>query len=415
MADKILHKRSSTPSAVPSAASLELGELALNTADGRAFMKKGDGSVVEIGANGSASFSLVTVTATSAGQASFTIPGGYTPGAVVVFLNGSSLAPAHYTATSGTAVVLASGTGVVVGSELVVLRLTAFQVADALPLDGTAADSSKLGGIAAENYWHSGNLDPSALGGGDMLSQLLFTETAVSGAIALSASAFGRMHVCSGTASDYSVTLPAASGNAGKMIALRMSPALTKLVSVTASGGDSIDGQVTRVMWAGESAVLMCTGAGWAKIAGVSKPLSCGAYPTTGVTAAASPTLTLIPLGASIFDTSGLMASLSDNRIKVLRPGVYRVSANVYYQSGSAVASSAQCIVNKNGVTGGVGSFTEWRSLPAAEPYRSIFIDDASLSSGDYIQLMARISSARAVYVNDPTWTFLKVSEVISW
>lgn len=152
MADKILHKRSGTPSAVPPAASLELGELALNTADGRAFMKKGDGSVVEIGANGSAFFSLVTVTATSAGQTSFTIQGGYTPGAVVVFLDGSSLAPAHYTATNGTSVVLASGTGVAVGSELVVLRLTAFEVANALPLGGTAADSSKLGGQLPSHY-----------------------------------------------------------------------------------------------------------------------------------------------------------------------------------------------------------------------------------------------------------------------
>jgi len=157
MADKILHKRSSTPSAVPSAASLELGELALNTADGRAFMKKSNGSVVEIGSNGSAFFSLVTVTATSVGQTSFTIPGGYTPGAIVVFLNGSSLAPAHYAATNGTTVVLGSGTGVVVGSELVVLRLTAFQVADALPLLGTAADASKLGGELPEYFLNMAN------------------------------------------------------------------------------------------------------------------------------------------------------------------------------------------------------------------------------------------------------------------
>ncbi|WP_178091733.1 hypothetical protein [Stutzerimonas degradans] len=97
-------------------------------------------------------FSLVTVAATASGQTSFTIPGGYTPGAVVVFLNGSSLAPVHYTATNGTAIVLASGAGIVAGSELVVLRLTAFEVADALPLGGTAADSSKLGGQLPSYY-----------------------------------------------------------------------------------------------------------------------------------------------------------------------------------------------------------------------------------------------------------------------
>lgn len=178
MADKILHKRSSTPSAVPSAASLELGELALNTADGRAFMKKSNGSVVEIGAAGSAFFSLVTVTATSAGQTSFTIPGGYTPGAIVVFLNGSSLAPAHYTATNGTTVALGSGTGVSIGSELVVLRLSTFEVANALPLSGTAADSSRLGGQLPEAYLSAGafGLGGSAILQAGDLNALSFTQ-----------------------------------------------------------------------------------------------------------------------------------------------------------------------------------------------------------------------------------------------
>lgn len=48
MADLILHKRSSTASAVPSAGSIALGELAINTADGRLFLKKGDGTVVDV-------------------------------------------------------------------------------------------------------------------------------------------------------------------------------------------------------------------------------------------------------------------------------------------------------------------------------------------------------------------------------
>jgi hypothetical protein len=48
MANTILHKRSSTPGATPTAAQLALGELALNTADGKVFMEKGDGSVVEV-------------------------------------------------------------------------------------------------------------------------------------------------------------------------------------------------------------------------------------------------------------------------------------------------------------------------------------------------------------------------------
>jgi hypothetical protein len=52
MANTILHKRSSTTGATPSSGSLSAGELAVNTADGKVFTKKDDGTVVEIGAGG---------------------------------------------------------------------------------------------------------------------------------------------------------------------------------------------------------------------------------------------------------------------------------------------------------------------------------------------------------------------------
>jgi hypothetical protein len=48
MANTILHKRSSTGGATPTAGQLTLGELALNTTDGKVFMKNGAGSVVEV-------------------------------------------------------------------------------------------------------------------------------------------------------------------------------------------------------------------------------------------------------------------------------------------------------------------------------------------------------------------------------
>lgn len=52
MANTLLHKRSSTAGATPSAGSLTVGELAINTADGKVFTKKDDSTVVEIGAGG---------------------------------------------------------------------------------------------------------------------------------------------------------------------------------------------------------------------------------------------------------------------------------------------------------------------------------------------------------------------------
>lgn len=50
MANTIKHKRSATASAIPSTANLQLGELAINTYDGKVFLKKNDGidAIVEL-------------------------------------------------------------------------------------------------------------------------------------------------------------------------------------------------------------------------------------------------------------------------------------------------------------------------------------------------------------------------------
>lgn len=49
MANIIRLKRSATASAIPSSGSLVAGELAVNTADGKLYLKKDDASVVQIG------------------------------------------------------------------------------------------------------------------------------------------------------------------------------------------------------------------------------------------------------------------------------------------------------------------------------------------------------------------------------
>ena len=101
-------------------------------------------------------------------------------------------------------------------------------------------------------------------------SRIYQSEISITGA---TTATIGRYHVCSGTTADYTVTLPASSGNAGRMITLRMAPALTKLVTVDASGSELIDGALSRAMWANESATLLCDGTGWTKIGGKSIPM----------------------------------------------------------------------------------------------------------------------------------------------
>lgn len=115
---------------------------------------------LNVGGPGQAFFRTEPITATAAGQTVFAVPGGYTPGAVIVSLNGATLPPADYTAADGATVTLGSGVGIVVGSVLLVYVLSAFEVPDALPLLGTAADSHLLGGKPPSHYESSGGGAP---------------------------------------------------------------------------------------------------------------------------------------------------------------------------------------------------------------------------------------------------------------
>jgi hypothetical protein len=74
MAQVIQLKRSSTAGRVPSVSDLSLGEIAINTYDGKLYTKKneaGSPSIVEIGAGSTAILNTFTFTAT-AGQTTFT-------------------------------------------------------------------------------------------------------------------------------------------------------------------------------------------------------------------------------------------------------------------------------------------------------------------------------------------------------
>ncbi len=110
---------------------------------------------------------------------------------------------------------------------------------------------------------------PAAIGA---LGLSTASEVSITAAITLDASCFGKMHVCTGTAADYPVGLPAAAGNAGKLFGIRISYACTKIVTLNANSGELIDGLASNVMLAGDTAILLCDGFGWIKISGKSRP-----------------------------------------------------------------------------------------------------------------------------------------------
>jgi len=107
---------------------------------------------LNVGTFTSGGYTRTTYTGT-AGQTSFTA--SYTPGYVEVFLNGVLLDPTDYTATSGTAIVL--GTGTIAGDTVDIVALNIGGFTGGVTVTGTPASgqiaawtgSSSLQGIAA--------------------------------------------------------------------------------------------------------------------------------------------------------------------------------------------------------------------------------------------------------------------------
>ncbi len=122
MAQTVQLKRSATENGVPTTSDLELGELAINTYDGKVYIKKsvsGSESIIQVGETSSNQFTNYQHCKFSnaggtlaAGQTSFSGSDdnsetlGYTAGSVFVAMNGVVLDPDDYTATNGTTVVL---------------------------------------------------------------------------------------------------------------------------------------------------------------------------------------------------------------------------------------------------------------------------------------------------------------------
>lgn len=172
----------------------------------------------------------------------------------------------------------------------------------------------------------------------DALAQVLHgSEVSITGA---ATATIDRMHVCNGTSSNYTVTLPAVSGNAGKLIGFRMDPGLTKLVTLDGNASETIDGSTTRIMWADEKAILYCNGSAWFKLAGVSKPLALMLQRTTvtGDQSFTSSTWTACETSEVVFGTT-LMQDATNKRIKIVRPGRY-LCVGSFYCAGTSIITA---------------------------------------------------------------------------
>lgn len=200
---------------------------------------------------------------------------------------------------------------------------------------------------------------PSSGGNGDITSTLVNTEVLVNGATTLTSASFGHMHNCvdSGTPASYTLTLPTATGNTGKMIGIRVSSSMTQYVTIaTASpasyllhtpsgaGGAFMNQVASRVAYAGETRVLMSDGTHWIRISGSPIPMVGSLRVANGGQSIPNATMTKV-----VYDrcdvapftpgtNADFFADVANNQFTILRPGWYEVSGQCFFNYSSASA-----------------------------------------------------------------------------
>ena len=251
---------------------------------------------------------------------------------------------------------------------------------------GTLADSSTGSAITftAAAVVTQGGTAGFAANTALLLDVFGLTEISVTGTVTAT---IGRMHHCTGTSADYTVTLPAASGNAGRLIGFRMGSAsgLTKLVTLDGNASETIDGSTTRVMWSGESAILLCDGSNWFKITGKTVPMACLMSRNAALSGLASGTDGRVDLDYTELDNTGLMGDTTNKRINIKRPANYQVMGVVQYYNG-ATTGRCQSRIKKNAGLTLVSSAEFWVGVAAAAP-ETPTTPVLNLVAGDYLYL----------------------------
>ncbi|MCW2077832.1 UNVERIFIED_ORG: hypothetical protein M2193_000007 [Bradyrhizobium japonicum] len=194
---------------------------------------------------------------------------------------------------------------------------------------GTAA-----GALLAANNLSDLTSAPAAirnLGGLD-----LSAVVAVTAAATLTSSAFGKLHLISGTSSSYTVTLPTPVGNTGAIIALSVDNPTnaTKLYTIASPSGN-VGRATSLVMWAYEQLVIRSDGANWVIVSAKQIPFV-GRFTRASDLTLVSATITEIPFTVASDDPTGLNLCFSGNRFVAPRASSFVFSLYSYHTSSGA-------------------------------------------------------------------------------
>ena len=223
----------------------------------------------------------------------------------------------------------------------------------------------------------------------------------------------GKHHVCYGTTADYTVTLPAVSGNAGKLLSVEMSGTLTKLVTLDGNASETIDGATTRVMWAWETAVLLCDGTQWTKVGGKSIPMS-GEISLISANQLFNAS-TRTKINCNTFSGTAFLNDIGNNGIKSPRSTVFSIVGKCAYNSTNSTAGTSNAHIYVGGADV-AASFAYRGASTATQATASL---NSAVSQDSTVQLYGYFAggsfTTSTIYSSSTAFTALSALEVPQW
>jgi hypothetical protein len=184
-----------------------------------------------------------------------------------------------------------------------------------------------------------------------------------------------------------------------------MSNALTKLVTIDGNASETIDGSTTRVMWAGETAILLCDGSNWVKIAG--KSISIVAQMSRDAAQAISNgSVTKVAFDAVVFNSAGMADATTNDRFDIKRTGKYSISAGWF----RSAAGQVQSRIHVDGSEVKTQLSLDTSALP-------IISEVFSLTAGAYVEFHIYQDSGSSINTETASATRprMTLTEIASW
>ncbi len=331
----------------------------------------------------------------------------------------SSGSAGKFGAFATAAVVQQSGD---VGAALTAYGWVTSPVYNTTSLSGLPSDATKF--LDGTGAWTV----PSGGGGtGDMLATAVNADVAATLNSAVSL-AYAKWTVIKATTlnsgANWIATLPvpALSGGKAQYVGIIVDPASTKCYTISAHSGENIGPgtATTRVMWAGETALLKTDGTNWFKVAGVTVPMVVWMWKNGNTSSPLSATYTKIAIETALTDNTGLMADTTNYKVLIQRPGNYRLDASVWVDPGGAFVGNDMSrllgAVYKNGSLLRVIDCPAWTS--SAYAVAQLPAHTEALAAADYMELYGNISYTIGGQVFNggaSDRTMLAFTEIPSW